>query len=59
MAHDHDHDHDHAPHDHAHDGHTHMDFADMLPYLEQEAELTSPSTRARRPGCGSGSPNPR
>ncbi|MFC9841772.1 class I SAM-dependent methyltransferase [Streptomyces sp. NPDC060223] len=38
MAHDHDHTHEgHPAHDHAH-----MDFAQMLPYLEQEAELSSP-----------------
>ncbi|MFE9763878.1 class I SAM-dependent methyltransferase [Streptomyces sp. NPDC005808] len=38
MAHDHDQRHEsHAAHDHAH-----MDFAKMLPYLEQEAELSSP-----------------
>ncbi|MEV7344549.1 class I SAM-dependent methyltransferase [Streptomyces sp. NPDC093544] len=38
MAHDHDQTHEgHPRHDHAH-----MDFAKMLPYLEQEAELFSP-----------------
>jgi SAM-dependent methyltransferase len=38
MAHDH---HDHENAQHAHD-HTHMDFAEMIPMLEQEAELFSP-----------------
>ncbi len=42
MAHDHEniqrHEHESAPR-HAHD---HMDFADMVPLLEQEAELFSP-----------------
>ncbi|MFD5628655.1 MULTISPECIES: class I SAM-dependent methyltransferase [unclassified Streptomyces] len=38
MAHDHDHAHEgHHKHDHKH-----MDFAKMLPYLEQEAELFTP-----------------
>jgi SAM-dependent methyltransferase len=38
MAHDHGH-HDEHGHDHTH---THVDFAEMLPMLEQEAELFSP-----------------
>ncbi|WP_413759627.1 methyltransferase [Streptomyces sp. MMBL 11-3] len=38
--HDHGHSHDHAP-THSHD-HTHVDFAGMLPLLEQEAELFTP-----------------
>ncbi|MFE5141155.1 class I SAM-dependent methyltransferase [Streptomyces fagopyri] len=63
MAHDHDHenthrqDHGTTPR-HAHD-HTHMDFADMIPMLEQEAELFSPLyaeaaawLRERRPDPG-------
>ncbi|MER5406155.1 class I SAM-dependent methyltransferase [Streptomyces sp. NPDC002769] len=63
MAHDHDHEnthrHDHAgtPR-HAHD-HSYMDFADMVPMLEQEAELFSPLyaeaaawLREQRPGPG-------
>lgn len=44
MAHEHEniqrHEHESAPR-HAHD-HIHMDFADMVPLLEQEAELFSP-----------------
>ncbi|MEU2741386.1 class I SAM-dependent methyltransferase [Streptomyces sp. NPDC007095] len=39
MAHDHHHNQENAQH--AHD-HTHMDFAKMIPMLEQEAELFSP-----------------
>src|SRR3954470_15388590 len=39
MAHDHDHDHGHGGHT---DTHTHVDFAEMLPVLEQEAELFTP-----------------
>ncbi|MHA5047220.1 class I SAM-dependent methyltransferase [Streptomyces sp. SD15] len=39
----HTHDHDHNPgHDHGHHDHTYMDFAEMLPMLEQEAELFTP-----------------
>lgn len=63
MAHDHDHDNTRRQGHgttarHAHD-HTHMDFADMIPMLEQEAELLSPLyaeaaawLRERRPDPG-------
>ncbi|MFI6333904.1 class I SAM-dependent methyltransferase [Streptomyces sp. NPDC050535] len=42
MAHDHDHDHGRTHAGHPKHDHTHMDFAQMLPYLEQEAELFTP-----------------
>ncbi|MGW3633878.1 class I SAM-dependent methyltransferase [Streptomyces sp. NPDC005122] len=61
MAHDHDHENIHR-HEHGstpRHAHDHMDFADMVPLLEQEAELFSPLyveaaawLREQRPGTG-------
>lgn len=42
MAHHHDHGHDHDGHDHHGHGHTDIDWAEMAPLLESQAELFTP-----------------
>ncbi|OSZ59508.1 SAM-dependent methyltransferase [Streptomyces pharetrae CZA14] len=42
MAHEHDHDHDHVPHQHQHHDHGDLDWAEMAPLLESQAELFAP-----------------